>query len=314
MIKYKESITPQSLYQITNNGYDIYSRYLGKIYKIMCRPWGKRESKLSWGIYYNGEIWKWKDFATGEVGSPIDFVMRYHSISFQEALLKVKIDLGGNYTTKYTINPAALDRSTIIKFSYQKYKARHHAYWNCVEVTEEDCKKENCYAIKDLSINNNKVNINSQECVFGFYAEDIDKVKIYFPERERRFFNNAPYRYLWGIKSLPNTNKSLVIQKSYKDKIVTSLLVPTIATQNESLEIFTPEVITTIEGKADNIYLFYGSDPDGEEKSNKITTLTEWEELATPKNELPAINDVYGYVKKYSLIKLQELLKTKNVI
>src|SRR6476661_1576357 len=78
----------------TNGGYDIYRYYLGSVKRIMSRPWGKKEKKVSWGIYPYSGTWFWKDQATEETGNAISFVEKYFGLTFHEAMMKVCWDFG----------------------------------------------------------------------------------------------------------------------------------------------------------------------------------------------------------------------------
>jgi hypothetical protein len=152
--------------------------------------------------------------------------------------------------------------------------------------------------------------------VFVYLADDIDKVKIYFPQREKqyRFKNNVPGTYLWQYNHTDKCNK-LVTHKSMKDLIVFSLLHPhNIATQNESVQVFNEENREKISKICEENWVFYGSDRDGVEKCQKVTKEYGYKYINTPAAMLPEINDVYGYVKKHGLRKLEEFCKQKQLL
>lgn len=312
----KKPYSAEEIYDLTNGGYDIFKYYLGNVKRLMSRPWGKRETKPSWGVFQNGNLWFYKDFAKEETGNAISFVMKMFSISYSESIEKITNDLFLKNSVVIGIRRQEQPRKEYshISFSTQDFKKGHHLFWNCVGISEDFCKKYNCFALKDYAINRKKCNIGD-EIAFAYFAEDINRVKLYFPFREKglKFINNVPYRYLWNINNVQEKG-SLIIQKSMKDLLVTSLIRPrVIATQAEAFSIFDQDTVSKIQTLSDKPFLFYGSDEDGVSKSIKITGAFDWNYINTPREELPDINDTYGYVKKYGLGRLEELFQMKGI-
>lgn len=316
----------------TNNGYDIFRFYLGKVHKSMPRPWGKKESKPSWGVYpgRNG-IWMWKDLADERTGNAITFVQEYFSLTPAGAMDKICSDFGLGEFRQKTKNPVIVtwEKPDIerdycdIHFSTQPFTEKGHQFWNIAEVTEEDCKKMNYFQVKDLAINRRKMNLRRDEIVFAYYDEGSDSVKIYFPERDKgdKFRSNIDYHHLWNYENVGECDK-LLVAKSNKDLLVTSLIFPcTIATQSEAVQIFNPEVVGKINAITKSPYIFYGSDWDGVKKCKEITSTNKWKYINTPKEFLPEVNDPYSFVKMHNLQtmgtglrKLEEYMKLKKVI
>lgn len=310
----------------TNNGYDIYKYYLTKVSRCMNRPWGKKETKPSWGIY-PGVVWMWKDHASGQTGNPISFLEKMFGLTTIEAMGKVCYDFGfgGEFIN---VNPVKItwEKPDIekeycdISVITQPFEKRHHEFWNAASVTEEHCKKYNCYAIKRLAINKRNIPLRPNEIVFAYHAPEEDlgnklALKVYFPERhDAKFKNNISGHYLWNSINIKQADK-LIIQKSMKDLLVTTLITPNVvATQNESAGIFDIEMVNKIKGISKNVTVWYGSDSDGVEKCKKITNANGWNYLNTPKDLLPEINDSYGFVKKFGLQELEKFMKSKNII
>ncbi len=322
MVKGKLDVKMEHILQHTNGGYDIYRYYLTHVAKIMNRPWGNKESKLSWGIRPANGVWFWRDFATEEVGNPISFVEKFFGLSFHEAMEKVKWDfgLGGSVVN---VNPVKITwEKPDIEVDYmeigvktQPFGKKHHEFWNIAEVSEEHCKKYNCFALKSLAINKKFVNIRRDEMVFGYYAPEEQSWKIYFPERpDAKFKNNVSGHYLWNYNSLGECH-NLIIQKSMKDLIVTTLITPCVtATQNESVGIFNEDMVAKINTITRNPWIWYGSDWDGVKKCKKITDTNKWKYINTPKDLLPEINDAYGYVCKFGLKALEDFMKKKKLL
>lgn len=315
-------ISVDDVLQFTNGGYDIYRYYLGYVGRIMQRPWGRKEKKLSWGIFTKNNIWFWKDHANGEVGNAIHFVERYFGLSFKDAKSKICFDFGIG-GTKINVNPVNVTwERPVNKEEYsdigvitRPFEKKHHKFWNAAEVTEDHCKDYNCFAVRKLSINRRFVPLKPDEIVFAYYAEEEQGWKIYFPERPTaKFKNNVSGHYLWNYNNLKECD-DLIIQKSMKDLIVTTLLTPcVIATQNESSGIFDAEMVKKINTITRTPWVWYGSDWDGVKKCKKITDTNKWKYINTPKDLLPDINDAYGYVKRFGLKSLEDFMKSKKLL
>lgn len=315
---------PEDIYKLTNGGFDIFRYYLTNVGRIMYRPWGKKERNPSWGIYrYSNGYWYFKDHATEESGTAIQFVQKYFSLNYGEAMDKVRWDFGLAGGAKINVNPVKVTwEKPDIEKDYmdigvitKPFEKRHHEFWNCVGVSEEHCRRYNCYAVKSMAINKRFFNIKKDEIVFGYYCPEEYGWKIYFPERrDARFRNNVSGHHLWNYSNLGEC-ENLIIQKSMKDLIVTTMITPcVVATQNESAGIFDEDMVKKINTITKSPWVWYGSDWDGVKKCKQITDTNKWKYINTPKNLLPDINDAYGYVKKFGLEALQEFMKQKKLL
>ncbi len=333
MIKGKEKkkwVTADDILSNTSGGYDIYMHYLGKVQRQMDRPWGHKEKKSSWGVYPFSGTWFWKDQATEEVGNAIQFVQKYFGLSYLEAHDKLLYDfgMGGKKNTNPVIitwdKPYMDDKEYVrINFTKQPFNEKHHRFWNIAQVSEEDCAKKECWAVKDLAIKGKRTFIGKEEVVFAFYCPSEDAVKLYFPERDKgeRFRNNVSYHHLWNYEMVDRCD-NLIVQKSPKDMVVTSMITPcVIATQAEAVKIFDEETVGRINTISKSPWIWYGSDWDGVTKCKKITDTNKWKYINTEKKYLPDVNDVYGLVKMFNeknpgsgLRELEDFMKKKKVI
>lgn len=330
-------MSPDEIMLRTNGGYDIYMAYLGGVKRVMQRPWPgeKLEHKPSWGIYPFNNTWFWKDHAREQQGNAIQFVQLFFGLGFNQALEKIYWDFGLNGGNK-AVNLSPIQRTWSepteeekeymhISFDSKPFEKRHHAFWNIVEVGEQECNRRECWAVKSLSINRKRVNIGKDEIVFAYYCPEEDAVKIYFPDRkEARFKNNVSYRHLWNYEQVKQGGYSdLLVQKSNKDMIVSLQIVPWVtATQAEAVKIFNQEVVDKVEAITKTPCIFYGSDPDGVKKCTEITrTHPGWRYINTPKLLLPEVNDTYSFVRMHNLLEmgtglrqLERFMKEKKVL
>lgn len=327
----KKYLRIEEILDATNGGHDVFSYYLGKVERQMNRPWGKKEKKMSWGVFPKGGTWFFKDQATEETGHAIDFVQKFYGLSLLEAKDKICWDfgLGGVAINAKPVvitweRPEIVDKEyTLISFTTKPFEKKHHDFWNIVDCTEEHCRKYNCFAVKDLSINRKKVWIGKDEIVFAFYCPEEDGVKVYFPERDKdkKFRNNVSYHHLWNYNNLGNC-ENLIVQKSVKDMIVTALVSPCVtATQAEAVKIFDNETVDYINKISKSPWIWYGSDWDGVKKCKEITDTNKWKYINTPKKYLPDVNDVYSFVRMHNLSipgsgikELEQFMKSKKLI
>lgn len=319
-----KQISVDEILDRTNKGYDIYRYYLQKVERQMNRPWGKKEKYPSWGVYMskNG-IWQWTDRAWEESGNAISFVERYFGLTHQEAKDKICWDFGlgqGKQVNAEPVKitwdkPAEEKEYSFIAFSTKPFTDKAKLFWN--PAPEDHCHKYDCYQVKDLAVNRRRILIGKDEIVFAYHSPTADGVKIYLPERkDTRFLTNLPHTYLWNYENVSEC-EDLIIQKSNKDLIITTLLTPcVIATQAEGVKIFTDDVVEKINKICKNPVIFWGSDFDGVKKCKEITDTNKWRYVNTLKALLPKINDAYSLVKanQDDITVLEDFLRHKKVI
>jgi hypothetical protein len=331
-----EFLTSDDILQRTSGGYDIYMYYLGKASRIMQRPWGKKEKKLSWGIFpYNG-LWMWKDQATEEAGTAIQFVEKYFGLSFQDACNRIAWDFQLKPDVKEVRSTAKIitwDEPTEedkeyapISFSSKPWEKEHYEFWDGTDVTPNHAEKYYTFAVRDLAIKRRKFKLKPNEVVWAYYCPEEDAVKIYFPERGQdefnpKFRNNVSGNHLWNYENLinkcPDGCEKGILQKSMKDLLVTTLLTENvICGQNEQSKLFTSQfTIDKVQKLFKNVWVSFGSDPDGVLKSQKITAQTGWNWVNPSKELLPDINDFFSLAKAYKSLKpVEDLLKYKSYL
>jgi hypothetical protein len=320
-----EYISVADILARTSGGYDVYMYYEGKVAKNMKIPW-ETDNHPSFGIFpYNG-AYVWKDMANEESGNVISFVAKKFGLDYADARDKILHDFGfggKKINTSPVIvtwdKPDEEKEYCQIEFTPQPFKKEHHEYWNRAGVSEEHCNRFNCWAVRNIAIKSKEwrnIPIKRNEPVFVYYSTEENGKKIYFPYREhgKRFRNNVSYRHLWNYARVGDCEK-LIIQKSMKDLIVTTMIFPcVIAVQAEAVKIFNEEVVGRINNITKSPCVFFGSDWDGVKKCKEITDTNKWKYINTPKNLLPEINDAYGFSCKFGLRELENFMKLKKVI
>lgn len=328
MITSKKQIKHYSIQDIlddTNGGYDIYRYYLGRVERITNRPWGKKESKPSWGIFPYRNVWFWKDYAKEETGNAISFVARYFSLSLIEAMNKICWDFGLSKTVIQNITPVKIvwekpteeekKEYTTINFITCPFDERHTKYWNDYHLSEDYLKKHDVFRVKSLAINRKRVILSKDELTFAYYHAPTDSAKIMrigvTPDKKWR--NNVSGDVLWFKESIQKYN-NLVISKSVKDSLCLSLFgISTIAVQTESVSCIDKNIDWLKEIHCP-IYIAFGTDVQGKEQSHIITKKYKYKHYNVPDGLLDkGINDV-GEWCKHDINSLEKHLKDKHII
>lgn len=318
--------TWEAVLKHTNGGYSVFINEIPgfSLGKSFCSPI-RRDRNPSCSIVHKGGIWFMRDFSTGENFTALQLVQKKYGLSFLDAVNKMAQEYGlmemlnQSYSMQPLQSPPEYEENEIqISFIDRKWRKEHYQFWDGTEVGDGHCRRYNTFAVKDLAINRRRVNIGEREVVWAYYAEDIQKAKIYFPERPRkegeRFKTNIKGQYLWNLSSTQECEK-LIVHKSMKDLLVSSMIFPcNIATQNESQYIFDNELVEYLQKLSGNIYICYGSDDQGAKESIEITKKNKWKWVNTPKKYLPEINDIFSMAKIYGIESIQNLYKQKGII
>lgn len=323
-MKGAKRITWEDVLEHSNGGYDVFRFEIGNftLSKAFHSPL-RKDNNASFGIYKYNNIYYFNDLATGDKGTALQFVMKTWGLSTKEAIEKMAKDIGlyssnAVYTKKEIlwVPPVFEEREKHIAFSSRKWGKQHNKFYENTGVTESHALKYHTYAVKDAAVDRKNWNVGEDEVVWAYYAEDIDKVKLYFPDRKKdnKWRTNAPNSYLWNINNIRECER-IIVQKSYKDFLITTLYTEcVVAVQNESAQMLLEYNYETLNNIAKEKIISFGSDFQGWHESLLITYLTGWQYFNTPNEELPLINDLYGYSKKYGYEKTEELLKLKNII
>lgn len=321
----EKPITTEYILSITNGGWDIFVKEIGyfPVGRAFKHPL-KRDRDPSGSIFNCEGVWLLFDWAsTFPTMNALQFVAAKYGIDWREARKKVCADLGIEKMDKEYVplevfrKPPEYGVNDIhVSFTEGKWRKEHHEFWENTDVTKAHCLKYDTFAVKEAAINRRKVKIKPNEVVWAYYAADIDRVKLYFPERPKkeRFRGNVPNDYIWNINNVGECDK-LVVQKSMKDLLCTTVLFEcVIATQNESAKIFTNALADRVNVLSKNIWLAFGSDPQGVQQSKEISDFYKYKWVNPPKNLLPEINDAYSLEKAFGVEAWKECLIKKGIL
>lgn len=314
-----QKMTVDELMSLTNGGFDIFALYLGKVSRVMSRPWGKRELHMSWSIFPRGNVFFWKDHATEENGNAIHFVQKYFNLTFYEAFTKIVSDF--NLENKGEIKkivtwdpPDKTEEYTHISFTECPFNDRHAKYWNDYHLSEDYLKRHNIFRVKTLAIRRKIVRLNKDELTFAYYNEPTDSVKILRigVDPNKKWRTNASGDTLW-LKEFLRSNEKLVISKSVKDSLCLSLFgINSVAVQSENISCIKNNQ-DWLKGVTSPIIAF-GTDEQGKTQSRLITKTYGYKHYNVPDNLLKSnINDIAEWCK-HDISDLETHLRKKNLI
>jgi hypothetical protein len=326
-VKPKKNLTLEEILALSNGGYSIFAHELGKfpISKAFHHPL-RKDRAPSAAIFVKEGVWFLKDFSeTLPTMTAIQFVQNKYSLDYKDAIDKICQDLGINQSTKeykpsvIIEKPPVFEESEIhIGFSERKWIKKHYEFWDNTSVTKEHCERYNTFAVKDAAINRRRIKIGKEEVVFAYFEPILDKVKLYFPEREGelRHRGNVPNSHIWNINNIGEC-ENLIVQKSMKDLLVTTVLTPcVVAVQNESAKRFmNANNAEQLQKLSKNIYLAFGSDEHGKKHSNILSKEYGFGWVNPPNKYLEeGINDAFSLSSKYGIEAWNKCLKNKKIL
>lgn len=319
----KSSVSLEDVLKHTNGGWDVFSSEIkglkvGKAFKSPLR----NDRSPSMSILCKDGVWMLKDFSTGDVYTSVTFVQKKYGLSFKDALNKMAMEAGMMKekeriyeVQEMPIYIPSLEEMMPITYFKGSWGKKAKDFWRNTGVTEDHCIKHNTFLVQEAAVKHQKEYIGKNELVWAYDA-GMGRIKLYFPERPKgeRFKNNIKGSHLWNFENIRKCN-ALLVQKSMKDLLVTSLLFPcVIATQAEESNLFNAEIVEDIHKLTDTVYVSYGSDEQGVREGTKLSQKYGWKHVNPQKKHLPDINDFYGMAKKYGLSSIEKLLKSKKIL
>jgi DNA primase len=315
----KDTSLKELLKEITE--FDIFQYYISKKIKInqLINSPLREDKHPSFSIFKchkTGEL-LYKDFANGDSGNCIKFVMKLLNLTYRQAISKVKEDVGfklikvseeGERVSTYKPSTTEI---LVLKRNWCKHDTE---YWGQYYITKEDCKEYNIYPIEKFWVNGilNDKRYESKSPMYAYFI--FDKIKIYKPytDKKDKWRTNAGTYDIQGYEQLPDKVNTLIITKALKDVIVLKKLgYYAIAPNGENHNI--PESILgklIREKKINFIIVFFDNDKTGIEAKDKLLEkhpglYNNYILLELNSN----CKDISDYVKQYGLKKAKEWLQ-----
>lgn len=274
----KKTKIPISREDISMSDEDILERYMG-IKKIPCviqSPLREDDDTPSFSIYrYRGRVW-WKDFGTGESGTVIDLLSKLWNCKYQEALLKIKLDIGEkiprfNLIRRYRGKIHVTSNSSI-RVRTRPWKDWDKEYWRSYGITEYFAKWCNVYPISHAFFhkdNGEEIAIPMDKYAYAYFEwkDGEQTVKLYQPFSTRLKWLSKHDQSVWDLWkqamkwASTNSNKACIITSSRKDAMCLweNLNVPAMSLQGEGY-LPKPQVMRQVLDTFKTVYLWYDND------------------------------------------------------
>jgi hypothetical protein len=278
-VNHKQELNAKNVLNLISEE-DIYKQYLPDNFKFrtaFSSPFreDKHASFIIGGVERN---YRYKDFATGEVGNCFNFVMNLYKLDFNQALIQIIEDFNISHNFIYS-SPYAIQNkiqakylnyksnslnlgSTSLLIKSREFNEEDLKYWKSYGISLEYLKKGRIVAISHYFINNVMYIAEKYAYAYIEYKDNVITYKVYQPySKYKKWINNNNFSVweLWHM--LPTSGDVLIITSSRKDalSIIENLNIPATSFQAESV-MPKDNVMKDIFNRFTKVYLLYDND------------------------------------------------------
>ena len=261
---------------------DIVKRYLG-IDSLPCKlssPLREDDDRPSFSMTERDGVVFWKDFGTGQSGTAVKLMSRLWSVTYSEALLKIKLD------TEYKIPRASLIRryngkvhlvsDSTIKVKTREWKDHDVEFWKSFGISKEFATWCNVYPVshafftrKDKDGNEHTVCVPMDKHAYAYFEwkDGRESVKLYQPYSKTMKWLSKHDASVWDLWKQAfrwadeRSDESVILTSSRKDAMCLweSLGVPSMSLQGEGY-VPKPQVMGQVLSRFKTVYLWYDND------------------------------------------------------
>jgi hypothetical protein len=296
----------------------------------------RKDAKPSFVIYEKGFF---VDFANGEKGNAITFVMKLHQVNFNTALLMIIKEF--NLTSRFncfdsqsvSVKKAAFEnpKNSVcveggVEITVKKRPFNNHdkEYWSQYEITEQDLIWAKVVPVSHYFLDGRM--FIAEKLSYAFLEKKDKKlsVKIYQPMSSYLKWINSNDSSVWELwEQLPKTGTHVIITSSRKDAICIykHTGIPSTSFQSETI-IPKSIVMEEVFSRFDNVFLLMDNDVDkeknwGQEAASKLKSkYPELINVVIPeKSKCKDFSDLismYGFEKSSIALKRLILQEEKN--
>lgn len=311
----KESFTDEELFKFYFGNFK-----MNQVYNSPLRNDNNPSFSFFW---YNNNGIRAKDFGTGKMYSPIDYVMEMYSLTYKEALFKICSDFNIDESIakkKYIVKPKdssdpkdsikVVTKNTEIKVIPKKFNDADFAFWQTFGITKDTLKLYNVLSISKLWINKRSIVIKKNELAFAYYFPKSSHLKIYFPNRIKKdkWFSNTnnlmDIQGYWQADIKNSETKLLILTSSLKEvMLLHEFGVKAMAINGEGNK-FHSDFIRHIKKYCKNIKSLYDWDEKGELGADylfdqyNIPKISKPDYLNCKEDKTKDLSDAYKYCGK----------------
>lgn len=260
---------------------DIVKRYLGidTVPCVLSSPLRDDDDRPSFSIFYHGKDLFWKDFGTGEAGNIVKLMSKLWSVSYSEALLKIKLDTENripriSLIRKYN-GKIHLTSNSSIKVRTRPWKKWDNEFWASFGISEHFCRLCNVYPVshafftreEDGKPNTICVPMDKYAYAYFEWKDGKQSVKLYQPFSQTMKWLSKHDSSVWDLWkqafewAKKKSNENVIITSSRKDAMCLweNLWVPAMSLQGEGY-VPKPQVMQQVLDTFDSVYLWYDND------------------------------------------------------
>lgn len=288
----------------------------------------RKDEHPSFRVYSpDGVKVRYYDYATGESGGIIDFVMNLYSCSYNEALERIDRDIAG-YGKSIPVrcekgNALSIKRDTTdfqIRSSRREWEEWDIEYWKSYGVPFNWLKHADIYPISYIFIiseNGYIKTVKADKYAYTFIERKDGKVseKVYQPfNKDGMKWRSGHDSSVWDLwTKLPERGDILIITSSRKDALCiwANTGIPSVSLQSENA-LIKPQVMDELKGRFNRIYLLYDNDFDkeknhGREDGIKLASIFNIKQIEIP--DVYRAKDPSDLYKKWGGKTLRQVIK-----
>ena len=222
----------------------------------------------------------WKDFGTGATGTATSLMAKLWNVTYSEALLKIKMDVGEpiprvSLIRRYKGRVHVTSNSSI-KVRVREWKDWDREYWKSYGITEKFARWCNVHPIshafftrKDKDGTEHTVCIPMDKYAYAYFEwkDGVQSIKLYQPYSSTMKWLSKHDASVWDLWKQAfrwaelNSDKHVIITSSRKDAMCLweNLGVPAMSLQGEGY-IPKPQVMKQVLERFGTVYLWYDND------------------------------------------------------
>lgn len=258
---------------------------------------------LGWFIAKNGRV-RYKDFATNDSGTLIQFLCNYYKVSKTQLYNKL-LFIDKNYIAPIRINKVYSNNSLSDTYNLEchitYWRQRDIDYWKSYGVPLNWLKWAEVYPIDYIisTVNNNKIVYKADDLAYVFveHKENKSTIKIYQPYNKygRKWLNKHDKSVIGLWTKVPQIADKICICASLKDSLCLSANtgIPAIYLQGEGYGM-SRTAIKSLYDRYKQVYILLDNDESGITNGIRLANETGFTNLVLPKViGTKDISDVY---------------------
>lgn len=265
----------------------------------------RKDEHPSFRVYSpDGTKVRYYDYATGESGGIVDFIMRLFNCSFSEALAHIDRDVAQYRKGNLNIQASCSNSKIVIKADRPDYTIRTQMrdweksdfeYWASYGVPKEWVLHADIYPISYIFIVSETgyiKTVKADPLAFTFVERKDGKVteKVYQPfNKDGMKWRSGHDSSVWDLwTKLPKKGKYVIITSSRKDALCiwAQCGIPAVSLQSETTNI-KPQVMEELKSRFEKVFILYDNDfkkdkNHGRIEGTKIANLFNIEQIEIP--------------------------------